>query len=99
MLDPEQKVELEHVTRRMTIKYVNVLWTNQSEREATWELEDQMYKKYPYLFDAGEFYAVCLSSLFATYHRNGRIRGRILLRGRMKRSEIIKRKQQNKLVS
>ena len=27
------------VMRNRTIKYVKVLWTNQSEREATWELE------------------------------------------------------------
>jgi hypothetical protein len=31
----------ERVMRR-TIKYVRVLWTNQTEREATWELEEQM---------------------------------------------------------
>jgi hypothetical protein len=42
--------------RRRMIKYVKVLWTNQSEREATWELEEQMRKKYPELFEAGEFY-------------------------------------------
>jgi hypothetical protein len=29
-----------------TIKYVKVLWTNQSEREATWELEVHMHEKY-----------------------------------------------------
>jgi hypothetical protein len=39
---------------RRTIKYVRVLWTNQIVREATWELEDQMRKKYPELFDDGE---------------------------------------------
>jgi hypothetical protein len=32
---------------RRTIKYVRVLWTNQSESEATWEVEEQMQKKYP----------------------------------------------------
>jgi hypothetical protein len=31
----------ERVMRR-TIKFVRVLWTNQTEREATWELEEQM---------------------------------------------------------
>jgi hypothetical protein len=30
------------VMRRRSIKYVKVLWTNQSEREATWELEELM---------------------------------------------------------
>jgi hypothetical protein len=32
----------EHVMRRRTIKNVRVLWTNQTKREATWELEEQM---------------------------------------------------------
>jgi len=32
------------------IKYVKILWTNQSEQEATWELEAQMREKYPELF-------------------------------------------------
>jgi hypothetical protein len=32
----------ERVMRKRSIKYVNVLWTNQSEREATWELEELM---------------------------------------------------------
>jgi hypothetical protein len=46
----------ERVMRRRMIKYVKVLWTNQSEHEATWELEEQMRKKYPKLFEVGEFY-------------------------------------------
>jgi hypothetical protein len=33
---------LEHIMRRRTIKYVRLLWTNQTEREATWELKEQM---------------------------------------------------------
>ena len=37
-----------------TIKYVKVLWTNQSEWEATWELEVQMHGKYPSLFKSGK---------------------------------------------
>lgn len=45
----------ERVMRRRTIKYVKVLWTNQSEREATWELEEEMKKKYPELFVDGMF--------------------------------------------
>jgi hypothetical protein len=32
----------ERVMRRRTIKNVRVLWTNQTKREATWELEEQM---------------------------------------------------------
>jgi hypothetical protein len=38
-----------------SIKYVKVLWTNQSEREATWELEELMRQKYPELFVVGEY--------------------------------------------
>ena len=45
----------ERVMRRRSIKYVKVLWTNQSEREATWELEELMRQKYPELFVMGEF--------------------------------------------
>ena len=37
--------------RRRVIRYVKVQWTNQTEREATWELEDEMRTKYPELFD------------------------------------------------
>ena len=36
------------------IKYVKILWTNQSEQEATWELEAQMREKYPELFESGK---------------------------------------------
>jgi hypothetical protein len=44
----------ERVLRKRSIKYVKVLWTNQSEREATWELEDLMRQKYPELFVEGK---------------------------------------------
>jgi hypothetical protein len=65
-----------------TIKYVTVLWTNQTEREATWELEEQMRKKYPELFEDGELYHLYFVFLFVgLYRRSTRIRGRILLRG------------------
>jgi len=47
----------ECVLRRIIIKYVRNLWANQPEREMTWELEEQMRKEYPKLFDTGEFYA------------------------------------------
>jgi hypothetical protein len=39
---------------RRNTKYVRVLCTNQTECEATWELEVQMRKKYPELFEDGE---------------------------------------------
>jgi hypothetical protein len=41
--------------RRRTIKYVKVLWTIQSQHEATWELEGLVRQKYPELFVIGEF--------------------------------------------
>ena len=44
----------DRVMRNRTINYVKVLWTNQSEREATWELEAQMHEKYPELFKPGK---------------------------------------------
>jgi hypothetical protein len=44
----------ERVLRKRSIKYVKVLWTNQSEREATWELEDLMRQKFPELFVVGK---------------------------------------------
>jgi hypothetical protein len=40
----------ERVMRNRTIKYVKILWSNQMEREATWELESIMRNKYPHLF-------------------------------------------------
>jgi hypothetical protein len=55
---------LEHVMRWRTIKYVRDLWTNQTEREATWELEEQMRKKYPKLFEDGELYHLYFVFLF-----------------------------------
>ena len=44
----------DRVMRNRTINYVKVLWTNQSEREATWELEAQTCEKYPELFESGK---------------------------------------------
>jgi len=44
----------EKVLRHKTFKYVKVLWTNQTEREATWELESEIHEKYPELFPSGE---------------------------------------------
>jgi hypothetical protein len=44
----------ERALRKRSIKYVKVLWTNQSEREATWELEEPMRQKYPELFVVGK---------------------------------------------
>jgi hypothetical protein len=46
------------VMRNRTIKYVKILWSNQTEREATWELESTMCNKYPDLFETGKFFVV-----------------------------------------
>jgi hypothetical protein len=40
----------ECVMRNHTIKYVKNLWSNQTEREAIWELESTMRKKVPRSF-------------------------------------------------
>jgi hypothetical protein len=48
--------------RRRMIKYVRDLWTNPSEREATWELEETQ-KKYPDLFKTGRFMHSCLVTI------------------------------------
>ncbi|XP_070056986.1 uncharacterized protein [Nicotiana tomentosiformis] len=36
--------------RNKEIAYIKVLWRNQQVEEATWEAEEEMKKKYPYLF-------------------------------------------------
>ena len=43
----------DQILRRRTIPYVKVQWTNHIPREATWELEEDMRNRYPYLFDQG----------------------------------------------
>jgi hypothetical protein len=64
----------ERVMRRRTIKYVRVLWTNQTECEATWELEEQMQKQYPNLYEDGELYHLYFVYLFfGLYRRSNRI--------------------------
>jgi hypothetical protein len=47
--------EADRVMRRRTLKFVKILWSNQTEREATWELESRMREKYPELFTPGEY--------------------------------------------
>jgi hypothetical protein len=41
----------EQVLRNKTISLVKVLWSNHSVEEASWELEESMQEKYPYLFE------------------------------------------------
>ena len=38
-------------TKRTTIPYCKVLWSNHTEREATWEKEADLKEKYPHLFE------------------------------------------------
>ncbi|WVZ79679.1 hypothetical protein U9M48_027232 [Paspalum notatum var. saurae] len=38
-------------TRRTSIPMCKVLWSNHSEREATWEKESELREKYPHLFE------------------------------------------------
>ena len=45
--------ESERVLRNKTLRYVKVLWSHQTEREATWELESRMREQYPDLFTFG----------------------------------------------
>ena len=40
----------EHKTRNKTTKFVKIQWNHHSEREATWEQEDQLQQSYPNLF-------------------------------------------------
>jgi hypothetical protein len=70
----------ERVLRKRSIKYVKVVWSNQSEREATWELEELMRQKYLELFGVGKCcWFIKLS--FCRSDRSVRIRGRILFKG------------------
>ena len=42
---------VEKALRNKVIPYVKVLWSGQTEREATWEIEESMRRKYPELFE------------------------------------------------
>ena len=46
--------ESERVLRNKTLKYVKILWSHQTEKEATWELESRMREQFPDLFTSGE---------------------------------------------
>jgi hypothetical protein len=41
----------EKSTRNTTTRFRKVLWSNHSEREATWEKESALREKYPHLFE------------------------------------------------
>jgi hypothetical protein len=38
-------------TKKTTTRFCKVLWSDNSEREATWVKEFEMTEKYPHLFD------------------------------------------------
>ncbi|WMV23732.1 hypothetical protein MTR67_017117 [Solanum verrucosum] len=42
-----------HRFRTKDVASVKVLWRNQFVEEATWEAEEDMKKRYPYLFESG----------------------------------------------
>ena len=58
----------DRVLRSKTIPFVKVKWSNHSENEATWELEENMRKSYPNLFTtSGSF----LSFEDETFYKGG----------------------------
>jgi hypothetical protein len=66
----------ERVIHNRIVKYVKILWSNQTEHEATWELESTMHNKYLDLFETGKFFVVHVSSIFLWLcRRSGQIRG------------------------
>jgi hypothetical protein len=50
LLYPEHPIKIldpKGVTRRKTIKFFKIQWSNQSEEEATWESEDFLRSRHP----------------------------------------------------
>ena len=45
----------ESVLRRRTVQLVKVLWKHHDQREATWEIKEEVRKKHPQVFVAGIF--------------------------------------------
>ncbi|WMV49699.1 hypothetical protein MTR67_043084 [Solanum verrucosum] len=43
-----------HKLRTKEVALVKVLWRNQFVKEATWEAEEDMKKRYPHLFESKE---------------------------------------------
>jgi hypothetical protein len=42
--------EAEHRTRKNSVKFLKVQWSHHSDKEATWEREDQLRSEYPSFF-------------------------------------------------
>ncbi|WMV25361.1 hypothetical protein MTR67_018746 [Solanum verrucosum] len=60
---------LDHQVRKLRTKEVasvKVLWRNQFVGEAIWEVEEDMKKIYPHLFETGEIPDQCTNSLLST---------------------------------
>jgi hypothetical protein len=51
LLYPEHPIKVldqkDHVTRRKTIKFFKIQWSNHSKEEATWESMDFVYSRHP----------------------------------------------------
>ncbi|XP_073120545.1 uncharacterized protein [Henckelia pumila] len=60
---------MDQVLRQRTIPYVKVQWLNHTEKEATWELKENIQIKYPYLFE----YQVNSSFDDETSYKEGRM--------------------------
>jgi hypothetical protein len=54
--------QMDHVTRRKTIKFVKIQWSNHTEEEATWESEDFLRSRHPNFVVHSE--EMCDCSLF-----------------------------------
>jgi len=54
----EEPIEIldrkEQILRNKAIPLVKVLWRHHNQEEVTWEREQEMREKYPYLFDVIE---------------------------------------------
>ncbi|WMV59231.1 hypothetical protein MTR67_052616 [Solanum verrucosum] len=60
---------LNRQVRKLRTKEVasgKVFWRNQFVEEATWEVEEDMKKRYPHLFEPGEFLDQGINSLLST---------------------------------
>jgi hypothetical protein len=74
----------ERVMRNHIIKYIKILWSNQMEREATWELESIMRNKYPDLFRlVSSLRYMFHISFFGSVVEAAEFEGEFFLRGRM----------------
>ncbi|GJY98851.1 putative nucleotidyltransferase, ribonuclease H [Tanacetum coccineum] len=66
--EPEKILDRQdRVMRNKTIPFVQILWKNHPEREATWETEESMRASYPHFFSFGEGVVIfCLRVHFSS---------------------------------